>query len=173
MPQPEPARSSDPVISAMLSIWADQGRYLARLVSDLRDEDLATQPVSGVVMNHPAWVLAHLALYPPVMTAMLRGLPFQDPKHGRFWMGTRPSSERGEYPARAELVDGYLAAREETARALAEAGPARLAEPTPLERWREQYPRLAHVLFHLMFEHESGHLGQISAWRRAGGRPSV
>jgi uncharacterized damage-inducible protein DinB len=51
--------------------------------------------------------------------------------------------------------------------------PSRLAGAIPLERWKQRFPLIADAVVHLMIDHESTHLGQVSAWRRAGGRPSV
>jgi hypothetical protein len=51
--------------------------------------------------------------------------------------------------------------------------PAVLERPIPLERWTGRFPRIADATLYLMLSHEAAHLGQVSAWRRAGGRPAV
>ena len=47
------------------------------------------------------------------------------------------------------------------------------SEPNPLERWRAVNPTVGDMIVTLMVKHESGHLGQLSAWRRAMGLASV
>jgi hypothetical protein len=50
--------------------------------------------------------------------------------------------------------------------------PEALARPAP-ERMRSRFPTVANVLLGLMTSHFASHLGQLSAWRRAVGLPSV
>ncbi len=61
-----------PIASAVLVTWRRNGGYALRLVGDLSDDQFFAQPAPGAVMNHPAWILAHLNLYPPVIAALLR-----------------------------------------------------------------------------------------------------
>lgn len=161
------------VIEAILRTWNHQRDYAMRLVEDVPDGELVSQPVPGVVMNHPAWVLSHLAAYPPVLTALLRGEAFEDPASHRYGRESRPLDDRGEYLPKAELMGLYREVHDELAGAMRGADPAVLEAPTALERWRARFPVLFDAACHLMTSHEATHLGQLSAWRRAGGRPPV
>jgi hypothetical protein len=67
----------------------------------------------------------------------------------------------------------FLEGHDRLAAALGEVDPAVFARPIPLARWAERFPRIGDAVLYLMLSHEGGHLGQISAWRRAGGRPAV
>ena len=67
------------LIDAILRTWERQRDYAERLVADLSDADMVSQPVPGVIMNHPAWVYSHVGLYPPVLAAILREESFEDP----------------------------------------------------------------------------------------------
>lgn len=163
----------DGAIGAIVRTWRRQREYALRLVADLSDDDMVSQPIAGVVMNHPAWVLSHLAPYPPVLAAILRGDPFEDPLNSPFGRGSRPLSDRAAYLPKAEIVGKYLAGHDELEGALGGAVPADLDAPIPLARWKERFPLVGDAVIHLMLHHESAHLGQISAWRRAGGRVSV
>ena len=165
--------ASDATIDGLLRIWKKQGDYLRRLLGNLSEKDMVNQPVPGVIMNHAAWTMAHLRPYPDVMTAIVQGKPFEDPKSNKWWMGSTPSGRVEDYPPLKDLAAGYLASRERLAEALSKADASVLTRPTPLERWKAEYPRVADVLLHLMVEHECGHIGQISAWRRACGMPGV
>ena len=164
---------SGALIGALLRAWAHQRDYAQRLVADLSDEDMGSQPLRGVAMNHPAWVLGHLSAYPPALRAMLLGEPFEDPKGHRYGRDSRPSDRIDDYPRKEALLRDFFAAHDALAATLESVDPAVLDRPTPLERWVPRWPRIADATVHLMIHHESAHLGQISAWRRAGGRPSV
>lgn len=160
-------------INAVLRAWEDQRGYALRLVADLGDDDFVSQPVEDVVMNHPAWVLSHLGAYAPILTAILREADFEDPASHRYGRSSAPVADPSESPPRDELIARYTGAYDETAAALRAAPGALLAAPTPLERWIPRFPTIADVCVQLLVKHQATHLGQLSAWRRAGGRPPV
>lgn len=164
------------LVNAILGSWAMQRDYAARLTADLSEADMVSQPVPGVVMNHPAWVFSHLSLYPPTLVAMLRGAKegeFADPIKSPYGKDSRPTGDAAAYRPKRELLAAYFAGHDELARELEGADPAVLARPIPLARWEKRFPCIADALVHLMLDHEAGHLGQVSAWRRAGGRAAV
>jgi len=164
------------LVSAILGSWAKQRDYAMRLVADLSDAEMVSQPVSGVVMNHPAWVFSHLTLYPPTLSAILRGAregEFADPIKSPFGKDSKPVGDAAAYLPKAELIAKYLDGHDELAAILAMVNSAVLGQTIPLKRWEQRFPLVADALVHLMLDHEAGHLGQISAWRRAGGRAAV
>lgn len=162
-----------PFVESILARWRHQRAYAERLVAGLDDGQMLAQPVRGVVMNHPAWVLSHLSAYPPILAGMLRREAVEDPidhPHGR---NSQPTADPADYLPPAELVAHYLRTHDEAAGALCEADEAVFGEWPSVERWRERFPTLHDVIVHLMVHHESVHLGQLSAWRRAMGLPAV
>lgn len=161
-----------PLLRAVRVTWDRHAAYARALASDVPAPDFAAQPIPGRTLNHPAWILSHLCVYPPVCAAMLRGEPFEDPASHRF--GPRSSVEgAGAYETRDTLVERFLRLHAEGSEALALADPAVLDRPTPLERWRATHPFTGDMLVTLMVKHEAGHLGQFSAWRRAMALPRV
>src|ERR1051325_5580591 len=164
---------ADALIAGILRSWQYQRDYAIKLVADLSDEEMVSQPVPGVVMNHPAWVYGHCGIYPPVLAAMLEGKSFEDPIKHKYGRDSRPTSDRADYPQKAEIVGSFLDAHDRRAEVLGKADAEVLARPIPLERWKQRFPTIADAVAHLMLEHEAGHLGQVSAWRRAGKRPPV
>jgi hypothetical protein len=155
--------------NAILITWRRDVAYALRLVGDLSDQQMIAQPVPGRAMNHPAWTLAHLSLYNDVIAKMLGRVPVRR---------SEGSSVRNEVVA-AERSAGLPAARagDGGIQALARRRRARVgrmrssvfAEDVPLERWRALHPKIADMTVMLMVKHESMHLGQLSAWRRAMG----
>ncbi len=163
----------NPFVESILARWRHQRAYAERLVSGLGEAQMLAQPVSGVVMNHPAWVLSHLSVYSPVLSGMLRGEAVEDPidhPHGRK---SKPSANPSDYLPRDELVARYLSVHDDVASALSDADEGVFAEPPGVERWAASMPTLYDVSVHLTVYHESVHLGQLSAWRRAMGLPAV
>ncbi len=161
------------IASAILISWRRNGAYGLRLVEDLAPAQWLAQPVAGRVMNHPAWIFAHLNVYAPIAAAMLRGEPFDDPFEHRYGQKSRVTGDASEYPAAGELLEQYRALHQEAEKALVEAPGAIFSSPTALERWRAMHPRTGEMLVTLMVKHESVHLGQLSAWRRAMGLAPV
>jgi len=157
----------------LLRTWAANRDYAERLTADIPDDGMIAQPVPGVVMNHPAWVIAHLSAYPPVLAAMLRGETPTDPKDHPYGRDSKPESSPRAYPRKTQLLSQYFGAHDEAAAAMEAAPEETLRATMPLERWRGRFPTVAHACVHLMTSHEATHLGQLSAWRRAGGRPAV
>ena len=168
--------TSRALVQAILGSWKTQRDYAARLVADLSDADMTSQPVEGVVMNHPAWVFSHLALYPPTLSAILRGAregEFADPIKSPYGKDSKPLGDASAYDKKDALMARFFDGHDELAAVLGEVDRSILAAPIPLKRWEKRFPRVADALVHLMLDHEAGHLGQISAWRRAGRRPAV
>jgi len=161
------------MLAALLHAYEDNREYAKRLVADLSDAEMMSQPVPGRVMNHAAWALAHLGVYGPVVEALVLGRPFQDPIDHPFGGKSKPLSDPGVYAPKAELLRVFVEGYDGAARALRSAPAERFGAPQPVERWKARFPTVAHFAQHIMVKHMATHLGQVSAWRRAGGRPSV
>ena len=139
-----------------------------RLVADLAPAQMVLQP-SGVV-NHPAWTLGHLV----TSANGLGGLLGLEPEVPEGWdrvfaTGGIPSGDAADYPSKAELLEALAAQHERNTGAVLQADPAWFARPHPDERIRNYFPTVGDVVTFLMTSHETSHLGQISAWRRAAG----
>jgi len=162
-------------IEGLLFGWHKNLDYGQKLVADLTDEQLVAQPqLTGAgTLNHPAWLLSHLNLYLPVMVAIIRGESFEDPKVHRYGMQSKPQADRAAYPSKQVLVDDFVRGHEQVEAVLRAAGDAALERPITLPRWQPIMPQAGIALPYLMLNHENTHLGQLSAWRRSMGLPSV
>ncbi len=147
--------------------------YAQKLVADVPDEQMCAQPVPGRVLNHPAWLLGHLAWASEGGSALL-GQPSARAAEWRevFGMGTTPQADRSRYPAKTELLRRLEEAHANLSAAVCKATPEVLAQPAP-ERLRGRFATVGNVVLGMMTSHEALHLGQLSVWRRALGLPSV
>ena len=163
----------NPLVEPIVSQWRELREVAQRLVADLSDEQMVGQPVAGIAMSHPAWVLSHLSVYGPVLAGILRGAPVEDPLDHRYGRTSRPMSDAAQYLPRGALIERYVAEYDAAAGAFADASPEVLCKPTPIERWRERFPTIAFLPGQFLVKHNAYHLGQLSAWRRASGLPSI
>ncbi|MEM8678086.1 MAG: DinB family protein [Planctomycetota bacterium] len=159
------------LVETLLVGWNRNADYAQRLVADLDANQMVMQPAAGT--NHPAWTFSHLCAYHPVLTGLLRGEPCEDPKDHRFGMKSKPEADRSVYPAKDELMACFAEGHELVTAALQAADEQLLTTPMSIERWATVFPQVSSCLGYLMLAHESTHLGQVSAWRRVQGLPSV
>ena len=160
-------------VESIVYAWDNQLRYAQALVADLTDEQFLLRP--GGNMNHPAWMLGHLAMYHPVTVQLLSGEPVDDPKNDPLYgfAGQGPVYDIKAYGSKQKVVSWYTEGHEKVAQALLAARPEAFRQPPSLERWAKVYPTVEFMLPDLLIHHESLHIGQISVWRRAAGLSGV
>ena len=152
-----------------LNLW-----YSRKLVADVPDEQMTAQPVAGRTMNHPAFLLGHLAWAAGDVGAGFAGLP---PMFGAEWkelfgMGAQPLADRSRYPSKEALLKALEEGHARLGDAVPKLTPEVLAQPAP-ERMRERFPTVGALMVGLMTSHHASHNGQLSAWRRAMGLAPV
>ena len=155
----------------LLRTWSMNADYGRQLAADLSDDQMVAQPHAGI--NHPAWLLSHLNLYQQVLAALLRGETPADPIDHKFGMKSAPVADASKYAAKDDLIAAWTAGHEAVASALQSADEALLLSPMPIERFRSRFATIGSCLMFIMIRHESLHLGQLSAWRRAMELPRV
>ncbi len=158
-------------IESLLFGWNKNEDYAQKLVADLSPEQMVLQP--AVDVNHPAWVLSHLCIYHPAIIKMCKGEKFEDPKDLPFGMLTKPIADVNEYKSKEELIEEFVAGHNAVKATLQTLGDAVFETPQTLQRWKTPMPTAGLALGYLLQAHESTHLGQLSAWRRFQGLPSV
>jgi hypothetical protein len=139
--------------------------YAGSMLAEIADERLAEQPLPGV--NHPAWILGHLAYSGDGAVGVLGGEKTMSKEWIlRFAGGSKLSAVRTDYPTKREL-SRVLEERFDTARQLAAAAnPERIALPNPNPRLKDGLPTVRDAVAFLLTGHLALHLGQLSAWRR-------
>jgi hypothetical protein len=149
-------------------------KYARLLTDDLDDRTLCDRPFPG--MNPPAWILGHLVVCTDFALTLLGREKLCPPEwHVMFGPGSVVAADRGAYPSKNELMNalgrGHAAVTAAVPGATAEVLGA--THPVPIAFLRESLPSVGDLLVHLMTSHEAGHLGQLSAWRRAVGLGGV
>jgi hypothetical protein len=147
-------------------------QYCRMLVGDIADERLAEQPLAGV--NHPAWILGHLALTAESALAKLdaqKALPAEWAT--LFGAGSKPSATRGVYPSKDELLQAAEQVYQQLRQKAATATPEQLSRPTTSPRAKEALPTVKEMVAFVLTGHMGVHLGQLSSWRRMIGLPPM
>ena len=143
-------------------------------IKDVDDAKLAELPAQGI--NHPAWILTHLAICTDY-AARLLGEPVKCPNewHDRCGPGSKLSPERSFYASKSDLVAALEAGQARVSAAAAKATDEVLGKPhgVQLEFVKNAFPTVGDLVAHLMTTHTGYHLGQLSIWRRMMGLPGV
>jgi len=152
--------------------------YAERLVKDISDYQFGRFPVVNgqlVNINHPAFVLGHLSLYPiqlAEMSGLSRdGMELPETYSTLFKMGVAcvDDPHGSVYPSKTELVERYFGAYDALIEKIAEVADSVLDEPLKDPARREKFGTVGAFLAYLLLAHPQVHFGQISAWRRCMG----
>jgi hypothetical protein len=167
----------------VLSVFTNSLGAAKKLVADLTDEQMCAQPVPGLTMNHAAFILGHLAWTADQGVNLLKAsTPAAAALGDSAWndaawkelfaIGAKPLPDAKSYPSKEKLLAALEDGHDRFSKAMGGVNSEILSQPPP-ERVRARFPTLGHLLIALLTSHEAGHLGQLSAWRRALGLPPV
>ena len=155
------------------TLFEFQLNYIKLLSADLDDADLGQSPFPGA--NPPVWILGHLAVCTDYAARILGQKP-ECPRewHQCFAPGTNPAAVPQPYPSKADLLTALENGHRRVVAALAEADPEPLNQPHAIELLKATNLKTnGDVLSHLMCSHPAFHVAQLSACRRAKGKPPV
>jgi uncharacterized damage-inducible protein DinB len=168
-----PRREGDNMFERELRLNGLMNGYLARLLADFDDGQLNIPIADGG--NSPAWILAHLAVANDYALRML-GEPRLAPAewHKRFGPGRSPKEDPHPLPSKSELAEKLKTGHQALLAAVPQADPERMNAPQTVEFFKgTPVETIGDVVAHLLTTHLAMHLGQLSAWRRAQGRPAL
>lgn len=146
-------------------------RYTKMLTDDIADDKMTAQPHDGV--NHPAWILGHLALTAQGVLGSFGGSPPPAEWKPLYGAGSKPTTTRSAYPSKEELVRTYEQSYEKLRQAVSAATAEQLGKPTTNPRMKDILPTAKEMLTFLLTGHVGVHLGQLSTWRRLMGMPPM
>lgn len=149
--------------------------YAERLVADIPEQSFAHMP--HPTMNHPAFCLGHLSLYPNRALGLIgrSDLIVEKPGYDAlFKAGVECIEQDGRYPSKDEITAYFFERHRALADALDETDEEVFQRENPTEgRFREMLPTVGAAVGFLTGGHLMVHLGQISGWRRAMGMASA
>lgn len=149
--------------------------YGELLVKDIPAAKFAHMPHPA--MNHPAFCIGHLCLYPNRVLTLIGKPQLIVEKPGwpeLFKAGVACVEQDGRYPSKDELVAVYLERYRTVCDAIGDVDEEVFARENPTEgRFRQMFPTVGGAVNFMLNNHHMTHLGQISAWRRAVGLPGV
>jgi len=144
--------------------------YADMLLADIDADQFAHQPVSG--MNHPAWVVGHLAFVADRVASMLGTEP-QLADWKELFGGGSQLQDASAYPPKDELIAAWHAAQDRLHDAIASADPSAFEGDNPIDRMKAVAPSMKDFVTFILTSHAAVHLGQVSSWRRASGKPAL
>ena len=159
--------------SVLIDLYNANLDYARRLLEGVDDDASIVQPAPGV--NHPRWIIGHLAGTADRVTGKI-GLDlvqqYDDDFYAYFGIGSEPKADGSVYPPLDDLLERLTQRHEANIDALRDAPEdlfgRTLGDDVP-ERFRARFPTVGHVLLYTMAAHEQMHLGQLSTWRRVRG----
>lgn len=159
------------VINELLRLFAGNLDYTHRLVAELEPVQMTVQPVPG--MNHPAWIIGHLAFNVDKVVGELmlnRGTEFPAPWGELFHGASKPVGDAAAYPGKDKLTRALDAAHRRITDLVREQPVSWLSEPATFSK---RFATVGEALAWILVGHETLHLGQLSAWRRVMGMALV
>lgn len=152
-------------------------QYAKVLVIDV-DENLMTHSPSKGLENHPSFTLGHL-VSAAAMTAKYLGGPYDfNPAWEQLFKRngpgdpTLPDPDVTKYPNKKTLLEALTNHHKVVENLILSLEDKRL-EKAIAWRFKNHFPTLGDLLLFMCITHESMHLGQLAAWRRAMELPSA
>lgn len=142
--------------------------YAKQILNDVEDAQMCDQPMG---LNHPAWLLTHLATTADYAASLLGGAGVCPSSWNELADPKRPlSSNRADYPTKTDLIKTFEAAFLNASELYEKSTAEVLASPQKLGFFEAELPTVGDMATFLIISHTNLHLGQLSAWRRATGK---
>jgi len=142
--------------------------YAKQILADVDDSSMCQQPMG---LNHPAWLLLHLATAADYAASLLGGQGVCPADWNAKADTKKPLTQNREnYPSKDELISTFEAAFRNAATLYEKSSVEELNEPQKLGFFETELPTVGDMATFLIVAHTNLHLGQVSAWRRAMGK---
>ncbi|MBG80474.1 MAG: hypothetical protein CMJ39_07185 [Phycisphaerae bacterium] len=138
------------------------------LVKDIDPEKFADR--CGTTINHPAFILGHLAYYMGVCMQLMGGeIELSDSDTERYQHGVECHDNPSLYPDKDEAIAQFTQRLNTVCDFLDSCDDAVFAKSSAGTFFEERMPTMGAIATFMMVGHVNLHLGQVSAWRRVAG----
>jgi hypothetical protein len=152
-------------------------QWAEKLVEDLNNDQMTASPYTGFE-NHPAFTLGHLVTGSALMAEDLGGTLLVPDGWKELFLRkgpgdpTLPTKDVKAYPDKISLLNELDKQHEIVKKLLLTSDKNKFDEKI---KWRFNiyFPTMLDLVIFMCVSHESMHLGQLSAWRRAMKLPSA
>jgi hypothetical protein len=142
--------------------------YAKQILADIDDGSMCQQPMG---LNHPAWLLLHLATAADYASSLLGGSGVCPAEWNALADTKKPQTQtRSDYPSKDVLLSTFEAAYRHAADLYEKKSDEELGKPQNLGFFETELPTVGDMAGFLLVAHTNLHLGQLSAWRRATGK---
>jgi hypothetical protein len=142
--------------------------YAKQILADIDDASMCQQPMG---LNHPAWLLLHLATAADYAASLLGGKGVCPSDWNEKADTKKPlTKQREDYPSKDVLIKTLEQAFQNASDLFQQASDTFLSQPQKLGFFESELPTIADMATFLLIAHANIHLGQLSAWRRAMGK---
>lgn len=146
---------------------------LTRLLDGVTPDRFARMP-EGVTTNHPAFILGHLSMYPPMVlerigVTSVAQIPAEHQALFSYEATCVDDQAGTVYPAMDKIVGQFDRVMTETIASLDTIDPAELSKAPSGPPFEGMMPTMAGVACFVLASHPIFHAGQLSAWRRCMG----
>ena len=160
------------MLEQIINVSNTNAYLFEKAVSDIPEHLLCDQ--SKGFPNHPLWLLGHVALARSAAVRSLGGeFDFPESWAKLFGRGSEPVSDPSAYPTRAELLAKYKQAATAFAQLAPRATPEMLSAPHAIVPLQGVFKTVGDLVSGITTLHDALHLGQLTAWRRLMGMPSL
>ncbi len=142
--------------------------WASMLVNDINANQFADS--LGTTINHPAFVLGHVAYYAGVAMQILGGdIELSDHDATLYQHGAPCSTDASIYPEKDAAIAAFNERLETVATFIESCDESVFARSSKDTPFAQRFSTLGGVATFMLIGHISFHLGQISAWRRVAG----
>lgn len=142
--------------------------YAKQILADIDDTSMCEQPMG---LNHPAWLMLHLATAADYASSLLGGQAVCPAEWNALADTKKPLTQtRSHYPSKEQLISTFEAAFRNAANLYQKSSEGDLNKPQKLGFFETELPTVGDMATFLIIAHTNLHLGQLSAWRRATGK---
>ena len=143
-------------------------KLMLMICSDIEESKFASQ--LGTTVNHPAFVLGHLAYYFGVCKQLLGGeVHFQDDEHELYAHGATCQEDASIYLDKDTAIQHYQNRLEEALSFVQSCDAEVFDRSTAGNPFEGRMDTLGQVAAFMLTGHAAFHIGQLSAWRRIAG----